>query len=395
MKNYFIILIACLFFYVGASAQRYKNEDSVLVLKISIETKTGNTYQYLAFKKGEVIRWVDNQNILHKSEILKMNSHALMLDSVLVFPSDIKSVTVPYPLTNNPLKLINSAPVIPDSTSKFSIMSYYDFRILDKTTTLYYVHANKDPFHSYISPEKYADHMARAKQRRIEMFAALDTCPLHYGLKTNLVRTFINEFNLTVELPIRRNFSVDLGLGVLYSNPKANEYNFAYFFSDLTRMRGRNLCYFDHSYLIRKGFTFEVIPKFFLSEKKQLYLGPQLCVRYYYYKDKWIFVNADGSDYYHISFYSLQSEKSTAIQLNAIFGVQSPQIKRFAFDAFVSFGAMYRGGVVSQRIGKAYYHDWTTIDNYDPPREFKDGGFSLSAQIGFKMGWRFGKAKLY
>lgn len=130
--------------------------------------------------------------------------------------------------------------------------------------------------------------MARAKQRRIEMFAALDTCPLHYGLKTNLVRTFINEFNLTVELPIRRNFSVDLGLGVLYSNPKANEYNFAYFFSDLTRMRGRNLCYFDHSYLIRKGFTFEVIPKFFLSEKKQLYLGPQLCVRYYYYKDKWI-----------------------------------------------------------------------------------------------------------
>jgi|GEM_PF-1451194 len=395
MKNYFIFLIAFLFFYTGATAQGFKKEDTVVVFQISIETRTGNIHQYLPYKKKGVIHWVDNQNIRHKSVIHKMNSRFLMLDSALVYPSDIRSVAAPQPFPNTPFPLNNPYTLIPDSSNEFSIMTYYDYIILNKITTLSNTQRNNDPFHGAISPEKYSADLERKKQRRIEMFAALDSCPMHYGIKTNLVRDLINEINLTFELPVKRNFTIDLGVGVLYTSPGAPRNSFSYVISDITRMRGRNLCYFDHSYLIRKGFTFEVIPKFFLSKKKHLYLGPQLCVRYYTYKDKWIFVNADGSDYYHTSSYSFQSEKSTAVQLNAIFGTQTPQIKRFVFDAFVSFGVMYRGGVVSQSIGKTYYHEWTTTDNYDPPREFKDGGFSLSAQIGFKVGWRFGRAKLY
>ncbi|HQI70091.1 MAG TPA: hypothetical protein PLT47_05025, partial [Bacteroidales bacterium] len=139
----------------------------------------------------------------------------------------------------------------------------------------------------------------------------------------------------------------------------------------------------------------EMIPKFFLTKKKHLYLGPQLYVRYHYYKNEWIFVNADGSDYYHRRFEALQSEKSATVQLNALFGVQSPQIKRFIFDAFVSLGIMYRGGVITRTQEVTYYHEGSRRDFYDPPLEYTGGGIMLSGQIGIRIGWRFGKAKLY
>ena len=104
----------------------------------------------------------------------------------------------------------------------------------------------------------------------------------------------------------------------------------------------------------------------------------------------------DGSDDYYRAYYAYQSEKSASIQLNAIFGVQTPQIKRFLFDAFVSFGFMYRGGTVSRTIENTYFHYYgTKTDTYGPPLTFKGGGFSLAGQIGFRIGFRFAKAILF
>jgi hypothetical protein len=57
---------------------------------------------------------------------------------------------------------------------------------------------------------------------------------------------------------------------------------------------------------------------------------------------------------------------------------------------------MYRGGIVSRSVEKTYLHyGGTHTENYDPPQSFKGGNFSLSGQIGFRLGFRFGKAKLY
>jgi hypothetical protein len=393
-KSY-LLLIASLFYCFESYAQRFNKEDTVLVFQISLITRTGSINQYRPYKKNNEIYWVDKQNVSHKSVINSINSQFLILGSDTVYPSEIQGVSMSSPFGFMPSQSQTTSPVIPDSSGKFNMMTYYDFMILAKTMSVSFAQSHNDPFFKNVSSEKYAADLERKRQRRIKMFAELDTCPLHFGIKTNLVRDLINEINISIELPIKRSFCVDVGAGVLYTKPDAGQHDFASMISDVTRMRGRNLSYFDHSYLIRHGFSLEVIPKFFLSKKKHLYLGPQLCFRYYYYNDKWIFVDADGSDDYRREFDAIQCEKSGAVQLNAIFGVQTPQIKRFLFDAFISIGIMYRGGIVTRSIDETWYSEGSHIDYYDPPREIKGGGISVSGQIGFRLGWRFGKAKLY
>jgi hypothetical protein len=161
-------------------------------------------------------------------------------------------------------------------------------------------------------------------------------------------------------------------------------------------MKAKNQFWFDHSYYNRKGFSVEVMPKFFLLRKKTLFIGPQICFKYYHYQDKWVFINDVPDDYYYTTNYALQSEKSTAVHLNVMFGVQTPPIKKFLFDAFVSFGFLYRGGTVSRSTEKTVVNSHgTLLENYDPPQTFKGGGFSLSGQIGLRLGFRFGKANLH
>jgi hypothetical protein len=210
-----------------------------------------------------------------------------------------------------------------------------------------------------------------------------------------LVWDLVNEINISVELPVKRSFCIDVGAGILYAKPDADPRDFASVMTEVFRFRGRHPGIFDHSYINRRGFSFEVIPKFFPSKKKHLYIGPQLCFRYYYYKDKWVWLNASGSDYYHRSFYATQSEKSAVVQLNAMIGVQTPQIKRFIFDAFISVGMMYRGGVVRRSFEASYSSGGSYSNYYDPPKELTGSSVSVSVLVGFKIGWRFGKAKLY
>jgi hypothetical protein len=288
-------------------------------------------------------------------------------------------------------------PVIFDSTGLFKVMSYYDFRILIKTIS--YSNTAQhifNPFSKNISSERYTAGLERKRQHRIEHFAALDTCPLHYGIKTNLVKDLINEINLSFEIPVKRNLCIDVGVGILYTRSNSNTLGYDEAFAQFQFFKSDNQFWFDHSYYNRKGFGLEVIPKFFISKKRNLYIGPQLCYRYYNYQNKWVFNFDEGSDYYHREHYSFQSEKSSAVQLNAMFGVQTPQIKKFLFDAFISFGFMYRGGTVSRTIEKTVGHYYGThIEIFDPPKTFSGGGFSLSGQIGLRLGFRFGKAKLW
>ncbi len=395
MKNYLILLIVVLFISASTSAQPYKNEDTVVVFQTSTPVP-GMINKYLLFKEGNEFGWVDSNYILHKSKISKITAGFLLVDADTVFPADVKSLVLSGPAAFMPSKnQERTVPVKSDTIQSFRVMSYQEFEKLSKTEFIIEAKQHNDPFYKHISAEKYAADMDKKIQRRKNMFAALDTCPLRYGISTNLVRDLTNEINLNFELPVKRSFCLEFGAGILYAKPGASRYDFASFLTRLTNIRGRHITMFDQSYLYRKGFSLEVIPKFFLSKKKHLYLGPQLGFHYYYYIDKYIFLDADGSDYYHRSFYAIQSEKSTAVNLNMIFGVQTPQIKRFLFDAFFSIGMMYRGGVVSRSADILYLHEGSVKDYYDPPKVLKGGGFFLSVQLGFKIGWRFGKAKLY
>jgi len=393
MKKIAICLSIIFSFCFISIAQHFRGEDTVVVFRAT--TVPGSLNKYFPFKNGNELSWVDSNGISHKSKITKIAAEHLLSDSDTIYPAEVKELLLSGPLVFVPgEKKHKNIPVETDSSRRFRVMTTLEFEKLAKTEFIIKAQQNNDPFYKHISPEKYAADMDQKNYRRRSMFAALDTCPVHFGIKTNLIRDLTNEINLYVELPVKRSFCIDLGAGILYSTPDPKPYHLAGFLTDLVLIRNRNLPSFDHSYLYRKGFTFELIPKFFLSKKKHLYLGPQLGFHYYYYKDKWIFLNADGSDYYHVSYYAFQSEKSIAINLNALVGVQTPQIKRFIFDAFFSIGATYRGGIVSRSIRKEYYHEWTKTFYFDPPIEFNPDGFELSVQLGFKIGYRFGKAKL-
>jgi len=397
MKNHVIFLIAVLFINTASSAQRFKQEDTVVVFRVAFETGSGTSDHYLPYKIQNVINWVDQQNVQHKSVLRKINPGFLMLDTAMVYPTDIKAVSMAPPFGFFPSQPQMTSNVIRDSSGNFRVMTFMDFEILSKKSALASSQQNqsRNPFFNNVDSEKYIADLEKQKQRRLAMFAALDTCPLHYGISTNLVRDLTNEINLNFELPVKRSLCIEFGAGILYAKPDASRYDFASFLTKLTNIRGRNITMFDQSYLYRKGFSLEVIPKFFLSKKKHLYLGPQLGFHYYYYTDKFIFLDASGSDDYHRSSYAIQSEKSAAVNLNFLLGVQTPQIKRFLFDAFFSIGLIYRGGVVSRSLDIEYYYDGSHKDFYDPPKELKGGGFFLSVQLGFKIGWRFGKATLY
>jgi len=397
MKNHVIFLIAVLFINTASSAQRFKQEDTVVVLQVARETGNGTSDHYLPYKIKNVINWVDQQNVRHKSVLRKINPGFLMLDTAIVYPTDIKGVSMAPPFGFMPSQPQMISNVIPDSSGKFLVMTFMDFEILSKKAVLASSQQNqsRNPFFNNVNSEKEIADLEKQKQRRISMFAALDTCPVHYGISTNLVRDLTNEINLNFELPVKRSFCLEFGAGILYATPDPKACHFAGLLSEKFRIRNRNLSSFDHSYLFRKGFSLEVIPKFFLSKKKHLYLGPQLGFHYYYYSDKLIWLNADGSDYYHRSFYALQSEKSAAVNLNFLLGVQTPQIKKFLFDAFFSIGMTYRGGIVTRSLEMSYGSSGSHTDFLDPPQMLKVQGWELSVQLGFKIGWRFGKAKLY
>lgn len=398
MKNYFIFLIAALMIHTTVSAQRFKQEDTVVVFRVAFENGNGTSDHYLPYKVKNVINWVDLQNVRHKSVLRQINPGFLRLDNNIVYPSDIYGISMQPPFGFMPSQPQLLSNVIPDSSGKFLVMTFMDFEILSKKEVLGSSQQNpaKNPFFKTMDSDKYITDLEKRKQRRIAMFAALDTCPLHYGISTNLVWDLTNEINLNFELPVKRSFCIEFGAGILYATPDPKSYHFAGLLSKMFRIRDRNLSSFDHSYLFRKGFSLEVNPKFFLTKKKHLYLGPQLGFHYYYYSDKRIWINADGSDDYHRAFYALQSEKSAAVNLNFLLGVQTPQIKDFLFDAFFSIGMTYRGGVVTRKMDITYYgYGGSSTEFYDPPQIIKRGGWELSVQLGFKVGWRFGKAKLY
>ncbi len=380
------------------SAQHFRLSDTIVVFKLDIGFLNGMTKQYIPFKTKSTVKWSDTQNVIHRSVIRGINSRYLVLDATRVYTSNIVGLDLsPSAPGFFPTQFQRAIPVIIDSSGRFNIMSYYDFRILLKTISYSAKPQQlRGPFFNKLSSERFTAHLQRKKQRRIERFAALDTCPLHYGIKTDLVRDLINEINLSIELPVKRSFCIDVGGGVLYTRPDANSGGYDRAFAQFGLLKSDNQFWFDHSYYNRKGFGLEVIPKFFITKNKNIYVGPQLGFRYYNYHDKWIFMGDDGSDDYYRAYYAYQSEKSASIQLNAIFGVQTPQIKRFLFDAFVSFGFMYRGGTVSRTIENTYFHYYgTKTDTYGPPLTFKGGGFSLAGQIGFRIGFRFAKAILF
>jgi hypothetical protein len=393
-KNILLIVVLCISTFL--SAQPFRKDDTVVVFKPAFEINNRIIVKYVPYKVKNTFQWFDSLNVRHKSVIRKINSHYLLLDTSRVSPSGISGLDLSPSLGLFPSQLQKSIPLITDSSGQFNIMTYYDFRILLKVNSYSVSPHHPDPFFRKVTTEQYRAALQRKKQRRIQHFAALDTCPLRYGIKTNLVRDLINEINLSIELPVTRRLCIDVGAGILYTSLNYNTLGYDEAFAQFRFLKSSNQFCFDHSYYNRKGFGIEVIPKFFISKKKILYLGPQLCFRYYHYQNKWVFLHDEGGDDYHRDIYAFQSEKSTAVHLNAMFGVQTPPIKIFLFDAFVSFGVMYRSGMVSCTIEKTIHHYYGThIVNYDPPKTFDGGGFSLSGQIGLRMGFRFGKAKLY
>jgi len=391
-----ILLITLIFFSSLLSAQHIRLDDTVVVFKLDIGRYNGTAKQYMPYTLQNTVKWSDKQNVIHRSVLRRINSGYLLLDTTKVYPSDMTGLALAPSPGFFPSQSQKAIPLISDSNGRFDIMSYYDFRILIQTTSYTSRSQNiHDPLYKSISPEKYTAILERRKQHRLERMAALDTCPLHYGIKTNLLKDLINEINLSFELPVKRNLCIDVGAGILYTRSGTNTLGYDEAFAQFRWCKSPNQFWFDHSFYNRKGFGLEVIPKFFLTRKKTLYLGPQLSFHYFTYQDKWVFNFDEGSDDYHREHYAYQSEKSESLQVNAMFGVQTPQIKKFLFDAFISFGFMYRGGSVSRSVEKIYGHYMGThIDNFDPPKTFKGGGFSLSAQIGMRFGFRFGKAEI-
>jgi hypothetical protein len=391
-----ILLITILCFSTFLSAQRFRPEDTVVVFKLNIKTQNGMVIKNVPYKTGKKLRWTDKQNMVHKSVLRGINAHYLLLDTTRVFTSDINALVMTHFPISSRYALRKTRPVTFDSNGLFNIMNYYDFHILLKKNSFSGLTQAPNPFYKNISSEQYAVLLERKKQRRIEHFAALDTCPLHYGIKINLVKDLINEINLSVEVPVTRSFCIDVGGGIFYtrSDSKSDSYDRA--FAQFPVLKEKNQFWFDHSYYNRQGFGIEVMPKFFLLKRKLLFIGPQLCFNYYQYQNKWVFINDEPDEYYYTTNYAYQSEKSAAVHLNVIFGVQTPPIKKFLFDAFISFGFMYRGGTVSRTIERSEVKNYGTIlTNYDPSKTFKGGGFSLSGQIGLRLGLRFGKAKLF
>ncbi len=396
MKKYLIGLLFISGMCDLSFAQNWNNWDTVLVFHTTYKSRgKTNEHDFAYIKKGR-IQWVDKHNVKHKSVVQAMNSDFLMLDTFKVYPSDIIGLSKMLQSGPFPSFSKTSFTVVPDSTGEFIFMSFEDYeKHADRLLAISNPPPNK-PFAPHITSQQYDSILEKKEQRRNAIFAALDTCPVHYGIKTNIVRDLTNEINLIFELPIKRNLCLDIGVGVLYAKNR-DGYDFA---TVLSAMKEGSLWsgsryIFDHSFYNRKGFTLEAIPKFFLSKKKHLYVGPQLCFRYYYYDDRWSYVNENGSDYYRNISFAFQSERSASIQCNVIFGVQTPQIKKFVFDAFMSFGFMYRGGSVTRSIYKTQYSEGSHTEIYDPPHKYKGGNFSMSGQIGFRMGLRFGKAKLY
>ncbi|HOV11329.1 MAG TPA: hypothetical protein PLL90_06170, partial [Bacteroidales bacterium] len=253
MKNYLILLIVVLFISASTSAQPYKNEDTVVVFQTSTPVP-GMINKYLLFKEGNEFGWVDSNYILHKSKISKITAGFLLVDADTVFPADVKSLVLSGPAAFMPSKnQERTVPVKSDTIQSFRVMSYQEFEKLSKTEFIIEAKQHNDPFYKHISAEKYAAEMDKKIQRRNNMFAALDTCPLHYGIKTNIAKDLTNEFNLSFELPIKRDLCIDIGVGVLIPLDFFGPYP-ATVLTQISEFRDRHITWFDHSYLIRKGF---------------------------------------------------------------------------------------------------------------------------------------------
>ena len=90
--------------------------------------------------------------------------------------------------------------------------------------------------------------------------------------------------------------------------------------------------------------------------------------------------------------YGYQSENSHAIQLHALFGLQTPQYKKFIIDAFFGVGVMYRTGTFTRT---KYVIAPNPDPDIDPPLVATVSRVTASAVVGLKIGYRFGKPKIH
>lgn len=391
MKKVLLFIFICFQVAFYSNAQHFSKDDTVVVFHVSRDFVVNRYIEYIPFKKYQTLQWVDDKNMTHSGEITEIKSTYLMIGSDTVRPAMLKGLMVSsgmFPMSANK----NISYIIYDSSYNFNVMRYIDFTIIDRPNRVSMM--PRSPMFEQKSSAVYKQELTISRDKRDKRLAALDTCPLHYGIKTNFLRDVINEINLSFEMPVKRNICIDFGAGLLYAKNNPARYDFSNQLSSISEIKSNTYYWFDHSYYNRKGFTLDATAKFFLSKFKNLYLGPQVNYRYYYYDHKWIYVNANGSDYYYEETHAVQSERSSSIHLNLVLGMQNPMIKRFIFDSYIAIGVMYRNGNVHRYLTRTYLHEGSYYEYYDPYETFKGGSFSPSFSIGIKIGYRFGKLRL-
>lgn len=143
-KNLLLLALLCL--CAGLSAQRFPLDDTVVVFKLKILTPNGEVIKYVPYHTAQILRWTDKQYIAHMAVIREIHAPYLLLDTTKVEPSDIDALVMTHLPISSLYATLKTRRVVSDSTGKFNIMSYYDFKNL--------IRANSYPFFSH-SPTPY------------------------------------------------------------------------------------------------------------------------------------------------------------------------------------------------------------------------------------------------
>jgi hypothetical protein len=395
----FILFVFLFPFAVCSFAQRLKT-DTVFVFAVCNQDKS-DTLNFRYVPKGSKVSWWDNKNNCHIAKCNGLGYDYIILDTAKISLSNIlflSTIAVFREGKDTLQKDQSSYPYVFNVDCGHKAMTLFEFeklkRWLEYRNEMKTGRSKGIPF-QFPGSNTNKDLITEKHEKLERKIAAsnrdVDTLPKYYGLKTNFVKNLLNEVNVTFELPIRKNITLDFGLGILYqtSNGYASHglISVCNYLSSSFVFSGK-LNGLDHSYNNRKGFTIEFTPKYFPGKRRFGYLAPQFCYRFYNYHDRDILID-EGDDYRFCRGH--QKETSHAFQLQAVIGLQTPSHKRFAIDAFFGLGAMYRYG--------KYTRESLQWDNgpehlYDPPVSEIVSKFSVSFVIGLKIGYRFGKHRI-
>ncbi|MEI6122550.1 MAG: hypothetical protein WCQ95_02870 [Bacteroidota bacterium] len=333
-------------------------KDSVLVIvnrvkSVSSKGKNVDSLRYLYFVKGNRIKYMTQDSIKHEGRINKIGFSYLEVHAAKVPLSEIIEVSN-IPISNN-----------------LMILSGHDFDL--------FVHdiALKD----YINLK--TETKQKVKEIKTQSKGNRNLEYLHpHSITINIVAPFANQIVGTYSYRISKAFGFDISPGIYFQTP----YKYPFFINIHKHAKRDGLQYDDNRL---KGYQLNLGFKYYFKSKPNRYVEFMSFGRYLFYFNERVAAHSDNYGYELL--YADQSERSSIMGFDFIYGWQKTIKKYLTFDFYAGIGTFYRRGKITEYGGGNHPNVFPGQSIY--PHTYHTSSWFLSIQAGVKFGLRFGKAK--